>query len=351
MGGSSNEPVSALEREESALLRVVRAVSSPAFSTDVPAAFDCYDKGRMRDAEHLRSLVGHAILYAGYLNVTGAVVLDVGAGLGLQSCVFALRGAAEVIAYDISPEFNHAQRRLVSAFDPPLGVEPRVADWVTSPAPPETADAILMQESLSHIRDTKKALASAVEALRPGGRLLISDANNSFWPGNVVHSLRAYRRSEYGAGATHPGARAVDRKGSYQARKDIIATAIPGLDERALNRLGRKTKGLYGEDLLRAAAELNKTGRTTIRADFPYRNPYTGEFPELLVSPLRLRRELKALGLRCEFLPQPRHWRRGVRFHPVNLAKHMLAAASKFGPEWSRPFFGRAMVLRGTKPT
>lgn len=289
------------------------------------------------------------ILYGDYLGVEGAEVLDVGAGLGVQSCIFALLGARKVTSYDVTPECHDGERHLLSAFHPPLPVEPVLADWVSNPAPPNSADAVLMQESLSHIRDTDKAIRSAVGALRPGGRLVISDANNSFWPPNIVNSLLTYRRSEYGQGSSDPNARAADRKGAYEARKEIIGGAIPGLSDETLSRLARKTRGLYGNDLLTATRELHATGRTQIRPDFPYRNPYTGEFPELLMSPIRLWRQLTRLGLKCEFLPQPRTWLGGRKLHPVDIAKRLLAAGASYGPGCSRPFFGRVVVIRGTK--
>jgi len=148
--------------------RLQAALTSAEFTTNRPGMFDCYDCGRLVDPANLATVASHGVLYGKYLGVEGAEVLDVGAGLGVQSCIFALLGAKKVTSYDVTPEQHEGQRHLLAAFHPPLPVEPVLADWVSNPAPPDSADAVLMQESISHIRDTDKAIRSAVEALRPG---------------------------------------------------------------------------------------------------------------------------------------------------------------------------------------
>jgi len=332
-----------------AIERLTRAMRSPEFTRNAPPIFGHYGRGRLYEDAHLAFVAEAAALYGAYLEVDGAVLVDVGAGLGLQSVMFALLGATKVIAYDVTPEMHDGLRHLLRAFDPPLPVEPRLADWVSEPAPPDSADAILMQESISHIRDTNKAISAAARALRSGGRLLISDANNAWWIPSVIKSWRSYLESEYGSGQARPGARRFDREGHHNARKRIIAEEIPGLDDRALTRLARRTRGLYAEGLRRAAHELHSQGYTHVQADFWSRNPYTGEFPELLINPGRMRRRLMAVGLRCEFLSPPRMWRRGGLGPVVNAGKRFLSTLSRLSPQWLRPLFGSTVVIRAVK--
>ena len=61
----------------------------------------------------------------------------------------------------------------------------------------------------------------------------------------------------------------------------------------------RKTKGMYGDEISKAAKEFITTGKISQKASFQYRNPYTGEFPELGLNPFKLLSALKNQGFQC----------------------------------------------------
>lgn len=51
----------------------------------------------------------------------------------------------------------------------------RVGDWLVNDLPPESCDAVIAIESVSHMADPGAAFAQAARVLRPGGRLVVCD--------------------------------------------------------------------------------------------------------------------------------------------------------------------------------
>lgn len=99
-------------------------------------------------------------------NLEGALVLDVGAGLGFFSARFAA-ARAQVLSIDLDAKaLDYLSRE--------HGVATRVVDIANDPLPAGPFDLIFVGEVLEHLSDPAKLVGDAAEALAPGGSLIIT---------------------------------------------------------------------------------------------------------------------------------------------------------------------------------
>jgi SAM-dependent methyltransferase len=101
--------------------------------------------------------------------------LEVGAGAGSVTRFLAERVGPDgrVVATDIDPRFLGAGDRL------PCNVEVRRHDILTDPVPLAAFDLVHCRAVLCHIEEPMVALTRMVSALRPGGWLLVEEADYS----------------------------------------------------------------------------------------------------------------------------------------------------------------------------
>jgi len=97
--------------------------------------------------------------------------------------------------------------------------------------------------------------------------------------------------------------RIIDRLPSYFARMNIIQNRFSSLDERTVKQLAKETQGMFGEELNQSVEEYLKNGKISNKASFPYRNPYSGEYPELYFNPMKLTKSLKKMGFVARYIP------------------------------------------------
>ncbi len=113
----------------------------------------------------------------------GDAVVDVGCGYGATARLLAARYGCEVTGVTVS------RRQLEWAQAQPVeGPPPRflLADWQRAALPDAAFDAVVAIESLSHMRDKRRAVAECARVLRPGGRLVVCDWLSAERPGRLA---------------------------------------------------------------------------------------------------------------------------------------------------------------------
>ncbi|WP_295694220.1 class I SAM-dependent methyltransferase [uncultured Maricaulis sp.] len=112
-----------------------------------------------------------ACLASAGLPLKGAKIVEFGAGTGKNTAYLA-RHAASVVAIDISPEML-AKARARRLGDHVTFLEHDISrDW---PLAAGSADILIGNLVLEHVRDLLPVMAQAARTLRPGGRLYLSE--------------------------------------------------------------------------------------------------------------------------------------------------------------------------------
>nr|MDO8100892.1 class I SAM-dependent methyltransferase [Candidatus Njordarchaeota archaeon] len=281
-----------------------KVVLSPALKKKINPLFYDYFKSRVTNKKDLRNYFLASAAISKLLHMKGKKVLDVGCGFGLRLTCIALAGSQDAVGIDISGEMIQGFRTLLREF-PQLRISTIKGDFLLADFPRDSFDVAIVQEAISHIRDTHLLLNKIKHVLRPGGILYVTDCNNDLFLPSRIRSRKNWKKSEFSSTgepyARH--AREVDKFGSFfEARMRIIRGRHPRLDEKKLAMIAKKTRGMYGEEIIEATEEFMNTGKISHKASFPYRNPFTGEFPELGINPFRLVGDMKRRGFRCRFL-------------------------------------------------
>ncbi len=98
----------------------------------------------------------------------GSRVVDVGCGYGATARLLARDRGASVVGLTLSA----AQAAAAPAAP---GVELLVRDWLANGLPPESFDAAIAIESLSHMPDKPRVFGELARVVRPGGRVVVVD--------------------------------------------------------------------------------------------------------------------------------------------------------------------------------
>lgn len=231
-------------------------------------------------------------------------VLEVACGFGLRLICFKLLGCNNALGIDISPEMIEGFETLLQEF-PGIDIETRNDDFLLEDYTPNSADIVMVVEAISHIRDTEGLIEKIYDILRPNGILYIRDFNNDLFLTSRIRARKDWKKAEYGPidARMSKFGREVDKLSFFDARREIINNAYPSLDEDKINTLAKRTQGMYGEEITKSVEEFINKGKIECDASFPYRNPYTGEFPELGFNPFKLEKNIAKKGFICKFSP------------------------------------------------
>ena len=106
----------------------------------------------------------------------GGSILDVAAGTGVLANELSRRGAAEVVALDLSHAMLSAGRARMAP-----RVLPLAGDALRLPFPDRTFDAVTIGFGLRNLPDPEAGLAEFARVTRPGGRLVVLEFSTPTW--------------------------------------------------------------------------------------------------------------------------------------------------------------------------
>jgi SAM-dependent methyltransferase len=273
-----------------------------AFRVEMSPLFFDYHGWRVSTSEGIQIEFDTNAFVFNYLRMRNARVLDIGCGFGLRLICFALLGARTCVGIDISPEMISDFKRLKEGCA--IDVEAICGDFLDFEFPEESFDIVIMNSSISHVRDTQSLLVKIRGILAPGGCLWIADENNGLFLPTKIKVKRGWKKSEHGPIGSRMATfgRDVDRLPFYEARIKIIQSKFPFLDEKIIRQLAKDTQGMFGKGIIDAVDAYITRGEKPKKASFQFRNPYTGEYPEFLFNPIKLARDLRKIGFRCRFV-------------------------------------------------
>jgi SAM-dependent methyltransferase len=229
-------------------------------------------------------------------NVAGLTVMEAGCGFGFGLIWYALHGATA-----LGVELHAAMVDTISAYKRLLPVETanrvhaQYGNASSMPYDDASIDVVISNEAISHYLDVAGFIRESHRVIRPGGVLLIMDANNSLDPRVRRRNHRWYREVEFGP---------VDGVGIFtkpfsEKRRDLIASL--GLDGSEGIELARRTSGLDADGIRAAVIAYASTGalpNAIFTADTVPVDPETGQAIERLINPYGLARRLRQAGFK-----------------------------------------------------
>jgi SAM-dependent methyltransferase len=114
----------------------------------------------------------------------GAEILDVGTGLGYLTCALASAGFHATGIDRSEQAIARASRRFGDHY-----VVADFFEWALRY--PQRYDAVAMLELIEHVDDPRRWIEAGLRLIKPGGRLLLSTPNRSFYPSGTVWETEA----------------------------------------------------------------------------------------------------------------------------------------------------------------
>jgi SAM-dependent methyltransferase len=297
---TSNKQTERLSKLDNVLSQLSDVLLDPSFRSELSPFFFNWLGLRVASKEGIQYELNVDSDVFNHLDMKNKRVLEIGCGFGLRLIVFALLGAKKCVGIDISPEMIGDLEKLSGRFA--VDVEAICGDFLEYNFAEENFDIVIVNETISHVRDTPRLLRKTKKIVTLGGRVWIKDCNNGLFLPKKIEVWRKWKKVEHGP-KTGVSGREVDRLSFFDARVSIIHHHDSSLDEHTVRRLAKKTQGMFGEDLITAVEEYKKEKKISKKPSFRYRNPYTGEYPELCFNPRALVKELAELGFKCRLIP------------------------------------------------
>lgn len=229
-------------------------------------------------------------------------VLDFGCGYGVMSICLRAAGVEEVVGTDVRDGRIRSCSRLAGWVG--CGGLKFVAGDTRLEFPPGSFGGIVVKDALSHLPAGNQFAANAFRVLRPGGVLLISEDRNALNPRTQLATRRLWHICEFGNRTK------LSRYGLQENWRDLRDVwlqehfpELPSTDRRALAIAARG----YANSQLDAVIAAKRNGSTPPERLADCVDPVSGIIQERLIHPLRLMKELRALGFQVSIAP-PRRW-------------------------------------------
>lgn len=158
---------------------------------------------------------------------------------------------------------------------------------------------------IEHIYDVERHFAVLGEVCEGGARVVYASSANIRNPYYVRKVTPKQRAAELTDRPAPPGAKERDtRRAWWRIRRELIAQAAPQLDERELDELASRTRGLISGDVLAAVAEYLREGSIRYQPSHPTNtcDPLTGNWCENLLEPEWLESMVARQGFRGKIL-------------------------------------------------
>jgi ubiquinone/menaquinone biosynthesis C-methylase UbiE len=234
--------------------------------------------------------------------IKDAVILDVGCGFGIDSMILAGLGAREVCGIDVNPAWVESIEKYMRALNWNLPIKVKVADAAKLPYPDNTFDFLISVEAISHYRNVEGFFSEAQRVLKPGGMLIVSDANNGANPFIRRKTDDIWQRFEFGPPtASFHGHRI--QKSFRDMRREIIAARFPQIKTEVLERLVDNTFAMGSEEIIKAAERFLKDGtlpNRRFKRGAPAFNPVMNDYIERVFDPLQLAKQMNRIGFKVK---------------------------------------------------
>jgi SAM-dependent methyltransferase len=277
----------------------------------------------------------------------GDRVLDVGSGFGWEAVAVSLQSGVCVVANDIRPmmtEVTAERTRAVLDRGAPVCVDVLTGDICALRFDPGSFDAVLCNQTIEHVHDLGAMLRTSFEALKPGGRLVITNDNNLLNHKQLEDIRRMWARRD--ADWSYIDELKQQRPEENRAirpyasiREEIVRAANPGIGDDDVRTLVGATAGLVKPEIERAALSYPAAELPVPPAYSWCRDPLTGEYCERQLDPFEVAAQMR----QCGFDTQVRH---GFRRWPVAWLNGAGVPAINRWLFQINPFF----ILVGVKP-
>lgn len=230
--------------------------------------------------------------------IKDAVILDVGCGFGIDSMIMAGLGAREVCGIDVNPSWVESIEKYMRELNWNLPIKVKVADAAKLPYPDNTFDFLISVEAISHYRNVEGFFKEAHRVMKRGGCLIISDANNGANPFIRSKTEDIWQRFEFGPPtASFHGHRI--QKSFRDMRREIIVEHFPQLKTEEVEKLVDNTFAMGSDAIINACQRFIKDGalpNSKFTKGAPAFNPVMNDYIERVFDPLRLAKQLQAVG-------------------------------------------------------
>lgn len=219
-----------------------------------------------------------------------AVVLDVGAGIGVNSALALFCGAREVHAVEMSEDRLRSAQMVTQALRVTDRVKVHGADILELELPAASFHAAFSFELLEHVRDLAGLYARLSRWLVPGARVYGRTGANGR---NLLHHLTFRRLWDR-----------IDHENYVSIREQAIRRVAPDAPEFDIATLVTRTRGELLSDVERIALDYARNGALPPRRALSApRDPLSGQYMERLLDPVRSIRLMDAQGFRTQLLP------------------------------------------------